>query len=308
VVGSNSNRVWTGPECLLCLISIAYEILKITTENTNTQLIGIKKTYELLKNFSITDLPTDQANKMYRMLIDLTKASDPYKEIKKQSNNLAKQVIELIRPHIEERTNPYENFRRAIAASIVGNMIDFGTAGHSIQLDISFLEKIYYQIITEGFAIDDTDKLFAGLKEGSEVLFIADNAGEVFFDLFLLKFLKKSRIKTILVVKSEPVSNDATMDDVSDPVFKSAATKIMTTGTNALGVSMTESSQEFLKSLQTADLIIAKGQSNFETLFYYAKQLTDKPIYFLFRAKCPAIANFLGQTVGKNIVLLQKPE
>ncbi|MDD1779293.1 MAG: ARMT1-like domain-containing protein, partial [Candidatus Helarchaeota archaeon] len=137
---------------------------------------------------------------------------------------------------------------------------------------------------------------------------IADNAGEVFFDLFLLKLLKKFRVKTILVVKSTPVSNDATMDDVSDPVFKAVATKVMTTGTNALGVSIIESSQEFLKSLQTADFIIAKGQSNFETLFYYAKQLTDKPIYFLFRAKCPAIAHFLGQTVGKNVVLLRRSE
>ena len=308
MLGSNSNRIWTGPECLLCLISISYEILKMTTEDTNTQLVGMKKTYDLLRNFSINDLPTELANRLYRMLINLTRTSDPYKEIKKQSNNLAKQVIELIRPHIEERTNPYESFRRAVAASIAGNMIDFGTAGHSIQLDIHFLKNCYYQIIMDGFAIDDTDRLFAALKKGSEVLFIADNAGEVFFDLFLLNILKKSKIKTLFVVKSGPVSNDATMEDVSDPFFKAAATKVMTTGTNALGVSMTESSQEFLKSLQTADLIIAKGQSNFETLFFYAKQLTDKPIYFLFRAKCPAIAHFLGQTVGKNIVMLRKSD
>jgi uncharacterized protein with ATP-grasp and redox domains len=79
----------------------------------------------------------------------------------------------------------------------------------------------------------------------------------------------------------------------------------MTTGTNALGVSITESSQEFLDRLRTADVIIAKGQSNFETLFYYAKQLTDKPIFFLFRTKCLSIANFLEQPIGKNVVLLR---
>lgn len=308
MVESNSNRVWTGPECFLCLISIAHEILKVATKDTNIQLLGMKKTYDLLKKFSIKDLPTDLANEMYRMLIHLTKAVDPYKKIKSQSNNLAKQVIKLIRPQIEGCTMPYEQFRRAVAAAIAGNMIDFGTAGHSIQLDVPFLKNCYQQIIAEGFAIDDTEKLFAALKEGTEVLFIADNAGEVFFDLFLLSILKKAGIKTILVVKGGPVSNDATLDDVADPIFKATATKIITTGSNALGVSKAEGSQEFLQALRTADLIIAKGQSNFETLFFYAKQLTDKPIYFLFRTKCPAIAHFLKQTVGKNVVLLHKSE
>lgn len=301
----NLNRIWTSPECLVCLTAIAFEILKRTTENINTQLIGMKKTYELLKSFSINDVPTDIANKMYRMLLQLTQTSDPFKEIKKQSNKLAQEAVQRIRSHVEEADSPYENLQRCLAASIAGNMIDFGTAGHSINLDLDFLESCYYQITTEGFAIDDASKLFIALKEASDILFIADNAGEIYFDLFLVNYIKRYNIKTTLVVKSGPISNDATLEDVSNPLFRTAVTRIMTTGTNALGVSITESSQEFLNRLRTTDVIIAKGQSNFETLFYHAKQLTSKPIFFLFRTKCRSIANFLGQPIGKNIILLR---
>ena len=265
----------------------------------------MKKTYELLKSFSINDVPTDIANKMYRMLLQLTQTSDPFKEIKKQSNKLAQEAVQRIRSHVEEADSPYENLQRCLAASIAGNMIDFGTAGHSINLDLDFLESCYYQITTEGFAIDDASKLFIALKEASDILFIADNAGEIYFDLFLVNYIKRYNIKTTLVVKSGPISNDATLEDVSNPLFRTAVTRIMTTGTNALGVSITESSQEFLNRLRTTDVIIAKGQSNFETLFYHAKQLTSKPIFFLFRTKCRSIANFLGQPIGKNIILLR---
>lgn len=302
---SNLNHIWTSPECLVCLTAISFEILKRVTEDTEIQLIGMKKTYEILKNFSINDIPTDVANEMYRMLLSLAPTPDPFEQIKQESNKIAKEAVKRIRSHIDEGINPYENFKRLLAASIAGNMIDFGTAGHSIQLNLDFLENCYYQIAAEGFAIDDSRKLFDALKEATDVLFIADNAGEIYFDLFLLNYMKNKNIKTTLVVKSDPISNDATLEDVSDPVFRSAVTKIMTTGTNALGVSITESSQEFLDRLRTADVIIAKGQSNFETLFYYAKQLTDKPIFFLFRTKCLSIANFLGQSIGKNVVLLR---
>ncbi len=301
-----NRTVWTSPECLICLATIAFEILQKSTHNPYLQVEGMRKTYEILQDFSITSLPTDIANRIYYMIQELTHNIDPFKEIKIQSNKLAKDAIKRIRDHVLEPTTPQVRFRRALAAAIAGNLIDFGTAGHSIDLNGDFLEKAYYQIIKDGFAIDHSDTLFSSLKKGMTALYIGDNAGEIFFDLFLIDQVKKAGLEIILVVKGTPISNDATMEDIEEPLFNEIVDKIITTGTGTVGVSPTESSQEFLNYLQTADCIIAKGQSNFETLYYYQKELTNKPIYFIFRTKCASIAQFLGQRVGKNIVLFKK--
>jgi len=302
---TKSSPIWTGPECLTCLSTIAYEVLQRAVDDPEIQMEGLKKTYELLTDFNLTSLPTAIANKIYRMIIILTKNPDPFKEIKRQSGQLAKEAIERIRPHIEEKKQLHERFYRSIAASIAGNMIDFGTAGHSIKMTARFLEKIYFQIVEQGFAVNDSNQLFESLARTNSLLYIADNAGEVYFDTFLMDLMKKQGIKIILVVKGGPISNDATLDDVNDPLFMKIANKIITTGTNALGVSILESSQEFREYLHTVDLIIAKGQSNFETLYYYHRTITDRPIYFIFRTKCACIAQFIGQKIGENIVFLK---
>jgi uncharacterized protein with ATP-grasp and redox domains len=301
-----SRPVWTGAECLTCLVTIADEILHVSTTDPKVHLLGMKMTYEILKDFRDIDLPTSVANKIYRMILELTQNPDPFKEVKDQSNSLARNVMERIRTHISMPSDPYTRFYRALSAAIAGNVIDFGTAGHSIELNIDFLEQIYYQIATEGFAIDHSINLFNALTKGKEILYFADNAGEIYFDWFVLDQIKSRGVKTILVVKGAPISNDATLDDVTDPIFREVVTKIITTGTNALGVSLSECSPELRAYLQKVDYIIAKGQSNFETLFYYHKEFTQKPIYFIFRTKCSCIARFIGLTIGKNIVLQKK--
>ncbi|MHA1651624.1 MAG: damage-control phosphatase ARMT1 family protein [Candidatus Helarchaeota archaeon] len=299
---AKQKQLWTGPECLVCLSTIAYDVLQRATKDPAIQLKGMKKTYELLTGFTLQQLPTDIANKIYQMIQNLTNNADPFKEIKIVSKILAQEAIERIRPHIMKENQPYKRFRKTLAAAITGNVIDFGTAGHSIQMNSEYLEHLYYQINEEGFAIDHSAQLFEAVSSELEILFLADNAGEIFFDTFLLDQIQIRGSNVILVVKGGAISNDATLEDVDDPIFKKVASKIITTGSNALGVSLTESSQEFLELLQNVDLIIAKGQSNFETVYYYHEKLTSKPVYFLFRTKCNRIAQFLGQSIGKNVV------
>jgi len=298
--------VWTAAECLTCLVTIAYEILHTSTSDPYLHLRGMKKTYEILKEFTIGDLPTEIANKIYRMIINLTQNQDPFKEIKKQSNTLAKVAIDRIQEHVLASQDPCKRLCNALSAAVAGNVIDFGTAGHSIELNMDYFEQMYHQITTEGFAIDHSARLFEALSKAKEICYLADNAGEIYFDWFLLNEIKSRGVKTIFVVKGAPISNDATLEDVNDPIFQEVATKIITTGTNALGVSLSEISQELRDYLQNVDFILAKGQSNFETLFYYHKEFTKKPIYFIFRTKCTCIATFIGQTIGKNIVLQKK--
>jgi uncharacterized protein with ATP-grasp and redox domains len=262
----------------------------------------MRKVYSLLNDFTMDRPPTDVANKIYKAITRITQQPDLFREVKAQSNALAKETIALIRPHVTAPTDPKFRFRRGLAAAITGNLIDFGTAGHSVRMDPHYLEETYYQILKEGFAIDDSQQLYEQLTPGSHLLYLADNAGETYFDLLLLAEMKPL-VKITLVVKGAPIANDATENDVQDPIFNETVDQIITTGSGSLGVSATNNSREFLNQLRTADSIIAKGQSNFETLYYHHHALTPKSIFFIFRTKCPCIAQFLGQTVGRNIVL-----
>ncbi len=296
---------WTSPECVVCLVTISYDLLQRCTNDPKIQMEGMKQIYRLLRNFNLEDIPTKIAMQIYRMILNLTNETDPFIDVKKKSNELAKAVIRDIREHISMAKTPISRFRRALAAAIAGNVIDFGTAGHSIEMNSEYFKEVYLQIVHEGFAIDHSTQLLDALSHAKRVVYIADNAGEVYFDLFLLEQLKQLGVEVIYVVKGGPVINDATMEDVTDPLFREAVSEIITTGTNALGVFKAESSDQFLNHLQKADLIIAKGQSNFETLYYDHKEITTGLICFIFRTKCVSIAQFLGQSIRKNIIMLK---
>ncbi len=302
---SNNHRVWTSPECLTCLVSVTHDLLKIASANPQIQIRGMQKAYQILNKFSMDNPPTDVANKIYHMIQNLTQKSDLFEELKVKSNALAKEAVGRIRPHVMAASNPQTRLKRGLAAAIAGNVIDFGTAGHTVEMTTDFLEKTYHSIIREGYTIDDSLKLFEFLQEADEIIYIADNAGEIYFDWLLLDFLK-DYVDTTLVVKGAPISNDATLEDVKDPIFQEVTRRIITTGSGSLGVSVTENDPAFLTTLRTTDFVIAKGQSNFETLYFYHHQLTEKPIFFVLRTKCSSIATFLGQAIGKNVVMLKK--
>lgn len=302
---AEKRKVWTDPECLMCLVAISLDLLQRGTQDSQTQITGMKEIYKILQGFSRSNLPTDIANKMYHKIESLTRKTDLYKEIKHQSNILAKAAVEKIRPHVVAPENPRIRFRRALAAAIVGNLIDFGTTGHSIKMEPQFLEEKYQEILSTGFSIDDSNELYDILTKANQVIYLADNAGEIFFDGLLLSEIR-NKAELIFVVKGAPISNDATLADVDNPCFSHLVNRIITTGSGSLGISIEKNSKRFLDLLKKTDLIICKGQSNFETLYYYHGQITKKPICFIFRTKCRPIAKFLKQTVGQNIVMLKK--
>ncbi|MHA1265003.1 MAG: damage-control phosphatase ARMT1 family protein [Candidatus Helarchaeota archaeon] len=298
-------KLWTIPECVTCLATIALELLQRGTEDRSRQIGGMKQVYKLLQKFSMEVPPTDIANEMYKLIQEITGQIDLFQEIKRRSNEVAKKALGKVYNHVQTGRNKAERFRRSVAAAIMGNLIDFGTAGHSIELDPSFFQQCYIQILEEGFAIDNLVELQRVLNESTRILYLADNAGEIYFDWILLHEIQAQwkNSQLILVVKGAPISNDATLEDVQDPIFTQVVDRIITTGSRSLGVSLTKNSSEFLEELRKADCILAKGQSNFETLYYYHQDLTKRPIFFLFRTKCSAIAQFLGLAIGCNIVL-----
>jgi len=134
---------------------------------------------------------------------------------------------------------------------------------------------------------------------------LGDNAGEVHFDRILVRILKELKKKIYFVVKGGPISNDATIDDARDAQIDKYAT-VITTGKALLGIDFDNISDELRDLFDSVDLIISKGQANFETLTYF-KDRIKKPVVFLLRAKCDPISRHLNVPKGSNLVIFYEP-
>ena len=143
------------------------------------------------------------------------------------------------------------------------------------------------QVLEQGFAADDYGEFVESLSGAKEALVVGDNAGEIVFDKPLVRVLAE-RARVFYAVKSVPIINDATEKD-ADYTGMSRIATVIATGTGVIGAPLNAVSDEFRHALDQADIIIAKGQGNFETM-----DLLPHDIFFILKAKCPAVAHELG--------------
>jgi len=154
---------------------------------------------------------------------------------------------------------------------------------------------------SKDLAVDDISKIYEIAKNARTVLFLADNAGEIVFDTLLVEQLKNMGLTVIVAVKGGAVINDALLEDAEVSGMSKIADKIITTGTDAVGLPFREVSQEFLDAYNSVDLVFAKGMGYAETLTEYKLK---RPHALLFRAKCNPVANFFGVVREMNVAKL----
>jgi uncharacterized protein with ATP-grasp and redox domains len=128
-------------------------------------------------------------------------------------------------------------------------------------------------------------------------LYLADNAGETFLDRILIEELVKREVKVTYVVKDAAILNDATFQDAEISGVAQVA-RVISTGTDCMGILFNECSDEFLKEFKMSELVISKGQGNYESL----NDTLNKEIFFLLKIKCPLIAENIGYNVGSLVL------
>jgi uncharacterized protein with ATP-grasp and redox domains len=180
----------------------------------------------------------------------------------------------------------------------VGNIMEFDIPGH--KFSFKTLTKSFREAAKD-LVVDDVDRAYELAKKARSVLYLADNAGEIFFDTLLVEQLKNMGLKVTYVVKGGPVINDATLEDVEPSGMGKLADNILTTGTDAVGLLPKEVSQEFLKVYKAAELVFAKGMGYAETL---TELKLTKPHLLLFRTKCNPVANYFCAPRHRNIAKL----
>jgi len=212
---------------------------------------------------------------------------DPFKKIKSDYNTIAMGLYPELKEKVGSSRNPLWTAARL---AIAGNIIDFGIF---TSIDIS---KSVGNALKETIAVDDYDSFKQAVIETDTILYLLDNSGEIVFDKLLIEELVRKGKKVKAVVKGSTVLNDVTMDDACQTRLTELC-EVVDNGSDAIGTILEWTSTEFQTHFQSADLIISKGQGNFETI-------TDngKRTYFLFQSKCEVVSKDLGLSSGSMLL------
>jgi len=212
---------------------------------------------------------------------------DPFKKIKSDYNTIAMGLYPEFKEKVSSSRDPLWT---AVRLAIAGNIIDFGIF---TSIDIS---KSVEDALKETIAVDDYASFKHAVNETDTILYLLDNSGEIVFDKLLIEELLRKGKKVKAVVKGSPVLNDVTMDDAHQTRLTELC-EVVDNGSDAIGTVLEWTSPEFQAHFQSADLIISKGQGNFETI-------TDngKRTYFLFQSKCEVVSKDLGLSSGSMLL------
>jgi uncharacterized protein with ATP-grasp and redox domains len=285
-------------DCIPCFFKQALEAARIAGAGRATQKRVLTELAASLATFPLTCSPPEMGRIIYRLVKKATRESDPYLEIKTRSNRFALNIYERLRRKVS--SSP-DRLLMAVKLSIAGNIIDYGVK-NSLDVD-SELKKILNQesraIKQEKRGLFDYTKFKATLRKAKTVVYLADNAGETVFDHLLIEEIKRiDRFKKIIyAVKDKPVINDALAKDACVCGIDKLA-RVISSGSDAPGTILSLCSTAFLKIYRKADMVISKGQGNFEAL-----SAARRMIFFLFMAKCPVVAGDIGCKLGDIILI-----
>ena len=235
------------------------------------------------------------------LLVQQMTGNDPYEELKHQSNEMALSILPGLQQLVDEHDDPALRFRTATLITAAANAIEFDVSGRDFSLDE--LRLILDNVETD-LAIDQVEEFRAFLQNVGEVLYLMDNAGELVLDMILIREIKRIGPKVIAVVKGGPVLNDATLVDAEEVGLSECADEVRDTGAAAIGVNLERNSEDFKALFSSAQLMVAKGMGNFESLTEFEPSC---PIVHILRTKCNPVAQHVGVPRNKNVVLIRKP-
>ncbi len=275
-------------DCIPCFLRQVLEAARNNTEDKKIhEEIMLEATKIILKIDQYKTAP-EVGRDIHKIVKKHIGIEDPYKKLKDMCIETAEKLYPDMKHFLYKQSN---RLYWALKISAVGNVMDAAIYG------TKSVKENFAEEFNKEFKICEIDKLTEDLKKGKRLLIIGDNAGETVFDRVLVEELLDCEI--VYAVRSNPIINDATIEEAYASKLHHGA-KIISTGCDAPGVILDECSEEFKQIYNKADVIISKGQGNYETL-----SDEGRGIFFLLKAKCPVIANNIGVKVN-DYVLIQK--
>ena len=274
-------------ECYPCLCRLVHQAAGLATDDEELKAEATREGLKVVdENFSADVTTIAIATEIHRIVKEITANPDPYRRVKDEEIRISRELISEVSPAYPQ------DFKGYLALSALGNVIDFFRDFDTIRGDMR--RKVE-------FFLDDSDKFERKLEKATNVLFLADNSGEVFFDLPLVKWMARSA-RVSYVVKESPVQDDTTLDDLRIAGVEGELGRVITTGTATPGVLLHLASDEFKREFAAADLILAKGMGYYEAL---SELPGDGRLLYCLMAKCQPVADSLGVPLNGYVAMLR---
>lgn len=277
-------------DCIPCFLRQALDAVRFVSDDERVQELVLREVTKKLLELEWDSAPPKMSHEIHKVVRRITKDEDPYRAARRESNDLVSRLY----PELKERVEKSEGrLRTAVRLAIAGNVIDLAPS-HKYNL-----EKAIEEVLEKKFAVDDFGTLEGKLKDAKTLLFFADNAGEVGFDRLLIEtMLREKNFERIsFVVKGGPLINDATLKDAFYMGLDELPNVEFPTVSNGdPGTGPERSSPEVKRWIEEHDLVISKGQANYEALSEFSG------VFFMLMVKCPIVAFDLNVDV-KDIVL-----
>lgn len=277
-------------DCIPCFLSQALRASRIVTDDESVQRRIMNEVAALVPDIAMEDKPPAIAERVYRLVSKFTGQPDPYKSIKEASNRNALALLPRMRQAVSESKDP---LRTACKLAIAGNAIDFGA-----RAVVDGMDEIFDGALQLPLAIDHYEAFQSALAKAEKILILGDNAGEIVFDQLLIEQLHSRRECPITyAVREKAIINDATLADAASTGMVRIA-DVISNGSGAPGTILSQCSPQLLSAFEAADLIISKGQGNYESL-------SDEsgPIFFFLKAKCSVVGDPLNVQLGDALLL-----
>ena len=277
-------------ECFPCFLRQALEAARLATDNEITQRTVLNQVMFILCRMNPHTPPPRIGHTIHRVVKELTHCSDPYQEVKNKYNRLILRKYPGLKKVIESSREP---LLTAVKLAIVGNIMDSAAKGY---FD---LEKTQEKTLKADLTINHYREFVQSVDKARTILYLGDNAGEIVFDKILIEEINKRNQgqKVYYAVRGAPIINDVTLNDAQE-ISMSEVARVISNGSDVPGTILDLCSQDFLKIYRQADIIIAKGQGNYESL----SDEEDDRIFFLLQVKCPVIARHIGVRVGGAVL------
>jgi uncharacterized protein with ATP-grasp and redox domains len=281
--------VKTSLDCIPCLLRQALDSARMFSADPAVHERILRDVLGWSKNMDMSRPAPVLGRRIYRRLRKLTGVKDPYRAAKAAQNRLALRLLPGLRASVRSAPDPLAT---AVRLAIAGNIIDMGAFGGVTAADV---REALRQAISGPLA-GNLPAFRLAVKKAGSILYLADNAGEIVLDRLLIEQLGPRRVT--VAVRGAPVLNDALLADARAAGLDKIA-GVVDNGSDMGGTALAETSAAFNALFAGADLVIAKGQGNYETLNDVAR-----PVYFLFRAKCPIIAERAGVRLGAQVLAM----
>ena len=281
-------------ECIQCFVRQALNSAQLLSDDEKIHEDIFRKVLSETSEMDYYMSPPKMGQRLHRMIRELLNDDDPYRQIKESSNRLAMELYPELKMKIEHSSDPLD---LAVRYAIAGNIIDFGA--NSCLDDFTIFKTLEFS--TKKPLVPNTiNDLRKTVNSVNNILYLGDNAGETVFDRLLIEQLPYEKVT--YAVRGRPIINDATYEDAKFAGITDLV-EVIDNGSDAPGTLLDDCSKEFCTRFEKADLIIAKGQGNYESL-----SDSSGNILFLLMAKCPVIARDIGCDVGNFVLKSSVPE